>query len=117
MSNEVYVALIITVLGGIITGVFQIINKKADRAKEEVNQNTAEVEAVNKALEGMTYLMAQLRSELDRRDIRITTLEEDVAAEKSINVALALALKKEQTRGHQPGPGRTGRGNPKDERS
>lgn len=88
MSDAVLIAVVGAPFVALITGVFQLINKKADRARDEVNQNTAEVEAVNKALEGMTILMAQQRTELDRKDVRIVQLEHDLEDERAVNVAL-----------------------------
>lgn len=88
MSDAVLIAVVGAPFVALITGVFQLINKKADRARDEVNQNTAEVEAVNKALEGMVVAMDQQRIELDRKDARIVQLEHDLANERAVNVAL-----------------------------
>lgn len=94
MSDPVLIALITTVGVAIVSGVFQIINKKADKAKEEVSQNTIEVETVLKAMEGVKILAEQQRVELDRKDQRIEQLEKDLIEEKSVSVALERELRK-----------------------
>lgn len=102
MSDPVVIAFITTVGVAVVSGIFQIINKKADKAKEEVNQNTIEVETVLKAMEGVKLLADQQRVELDRKEARIDQLEKDLIEEKSINVALERQLKKENQSGGTP---------------
>lgn len=100
MSDAVIVTIISVVVGGIFTAIFKFIDAKANQAKEELNRNTAEVEAMNKALEGMQVLANNLRIDYDREHLRANSekdradrLEKDLIEEKSINVALSKQLR------------------------
>lgn len=95
MSDAVLVALITVVVGGFFTAVFKLIDQKANQAKDEVNKNTAEVDAVTKALSGMEILTQNLRADLDRAEHGISfwrerseKLERDLIEEKAINIAI-----------------------------
>lgn len=99
MSDTVIVTIITVVIGGIFTVIFKFIDAKANDAKEELNKNTVEVEAVNKALEGMQVLANNLRTDYDREHERAERerdrgddLEKDLIEEKAINIALSKQL-------------------------
>lgn len=89
MSDAVLVTIISVVVGGIFTIVFKIIDSKTSEAKEQLDKNTAEVEAMAKVLEGMQVLANNLRTDYDRERQRADRLEKDLIEEKSINVALS----------------------------
>lgn len=103
MSDAVVVTIISVVVGGIFTLVFKVIDAKANQAKEELNKNTFQVEAANKALEGMQILANNLRTEYEREHVRAERLEKeyekeheraerlekDLIEEKAINIALS----------------------------
>jgi hypothetical protein len=96
VSDAVIVTIISVVVGGIFTAIFKLIDVKASQAKDELNQNTSEVEALNKALEGMQVLANNLRTEYDREHERADReheraerLQKDLIEEKAINLALS----------------------------
>lgn len=94
MSDAVVVALITVVAGGLITGLFKLVDRKAEHAKEEVSRNSAAVEAANVALEGMQVLATNLRQDYDREHEARVKLEHDLIEEKALNVALTKEVER-----------------------
>lgn len=68
------------------------IDKKAERAKEVVAANTAQVEANNRTIEGMAAGMGQERIAYDRRiallEVEKAELQKDLIEEKAINLTI-----------------------------
>lgn len=105
MSDAVIVALITVVVGGVFTALFKVIESKANAAKNALNKNTSEVEAVNKALEGMEVLANNLRIDYDREHAkaifekdRADKLELDLIEEKAVNLALSKLIEGGKTK-------------------